>query len=207
MEENLISKKELLAFTGISYGSLYRWKRKQLIPDEWFIKKSTFTGPETFFPRDQVLERIAKIQEMKEDLSLDDLAKTFSGAPPELHITPPRLIADGLLSGAVAGLSLFSDAQELDFYGALYLTICDRLLAEGHLSLPETDSVLAHLLAGFKNYTTAPVLSIYRKMGVAFSVLSDETATLSVDDGAKPVICIHTAADWETLKSKLGAEQ
>lgn len=49
MEEDLISKKELLDETGISYGQLYRWKRKQLIPEEWFIRKSTFTGQETFF--------------------------------------------------------------------------------------------------------------------------------------------------------------
>ncbi len=27
MEENLITKKELLEITGISYGALYRWKR------------------------------------------------------------------------------------------------------------------------------------------------------------------------------------
>ena len=43
----LISKKDLLARTGISYGQLYRWKRQNLIPEEWFIKKSTFTGQET----------------------------------------------------------------------------------------------------------------------------------------------------------------
>lgn len=48
MEEELISKKDLLDETGISYGQLYRWKRKQLIPEEWFIRKSTFTGQETF---------------------------------------------------------------------------------------------------------------------------------------------------------------
>lgn len=49
MEEQLISKKELLEETSISYGQLYRWKRKNLIPEEWFIRKSTFTGQETFF--------------------------------------------------------------------------------------------------------------------------------------------------------------
>jgi predicted site-specific integrase-resolvase len=49
-DESLISKKELLERYGISYGALYRWKRKGLIPDEWFIKKSTVTGQETFFP-------------------------------------------------------------------------------------------------------------------------------------------------------------
>ena len=34
MDETLISKKELLDLTGISYGQLYRWKRKGLIPED-----------------------------------------------------------------------------------------------------------------------------------------------------------------------------
>ena len=40
IEEHLISKKDLLQKYDISYGALYRWKRKGLIPDEWFIKKA-----------------------------------------------------------------------------------------------------------------------------------------------------------------------
>lgn len=77
--ENLISKKELLARYNISYGALYRWKRKGLIPDEWFIKKATSTGQETFFPEKLVCERIEIIQSMKEDVLLDELAKKLSG--------------------------------------------------------------------------------------------------------------------------------
>ena len=45
--EELISKKALLEKYAISYGALYRWKRKGLIPEEWFIKKATVTGQET----------------------------------------------------------------------------------------------------------------------------------------------------------------
>ena len=62
---DLISKKELLALTGISYGQLYRWKRQGLIPEEWFIKRSAYTGQETFFPREQILSRIRTIQEAR----------------------------------------------------------------------------------------------------------------------------------------------
>ena len=71
---HLISKKDLLARYGISYGALYRWKRKGLIPEEWFIKKSTVTGQETFFPYKLVCERIELIQSQKEDILLDELA-------------------------------------------------------------------------------------------------------------------------------------
>ena len=74
MEQELISKKELLERYGISYGALYRWKRKGLIPEEWFIKKSTVTGQETFFPKLLICERVEMILGQKDDLSLDELA-------------------------------------------------------------------------------------------------------------------------------------
>lgn len=78
-DDNLISKKKLLEKYSISYGALYRWKRKGLIPEEWFVKKSTPTGQETFFPRDPIFERVELIMTTKEDTSLDALASRLSG--------------------------------------------------------------------------------------------------------------------------------
>ena len=77
-EENLVAKKEVLRQTGISYGQLYRWKRKGLIPEAWFVRRSTFTGQETFFPRDKILERIERIKSMKDTHPLDDLADVIT---------------------------------------------------------------------------------------------------------------------------------
>jgi len=74
----LISKKDLLAMSGISYGQLYRWKRAGLIPDEWFIKQSSYTGQETFFPREQILSRIQSVQELKDKYSIEELARMFN---------------------------------------------------------------------------------------------------------------------------------
>jgi DNA-binding transcriptional MerR regulator len=79
--DNLLSKKELLKLTGISYGQLYRWKREKLIPEEWFEKKSSFTGQETFFPKEKILKRIEIIQKLKDTHSLEELAHFLS---PEL---------------------------------------------------------------------------------------------------------------------------
>ena len=79
MEERLISKKNLLEKYNISYGALYRWKRKGLIPDEWFIKKSTVTGQETFFPEKLVCKRIETILNMKDEILLEELARKLSG--------------------------------------------------------------------------------------------------------------------------------
>ncbi len=74
----MISKKDLLRETGISYGQLYRWKREGLIPESWFIKQTSYTGQETYFPRAKVLARIRAIQNLKEKYSLDELAKILS---------------------------------------------------------------------------------------------------------------------------------
>lgn len=77
MGEDLISKKDLLERYRISYGALYRWKRKGLIPEEWFLKKATVTGQETFFPKELICERVELIQSQKDDFSLDELSKQF----------------------------------------------------------------------------------------------------------------------------------
>lgn len=83
---NLISKKDLLAITGISYGQLYRWKRERLIPEEWFIKQSSYTGQETFFPREQILSRIQSILDMKDKYSLEELARMLSPQKKDVSI-------------------------------------------------------------------------------------------------------------------------
>ena len=78
-EQALISKKALLARYGISYGSLYRWKRMGLIPDEWFLRKATVTGQETFFPEALICERVERILATKEEVLLHELAERFHG--------------------------------------------------------------------------------------------------------------------------------
>ena len=77
MDEELISKKELLETFGISYGALYRWKRMGLIPEAWFLRRSTSTGQETFFRRDQICQRVRLILDNKEHQTLDELAASL----------------------------------------------------------------------------------------------------------------------------------
>ena len=81
---NLISKKDLLQKYGISYGALYRWKRKGLIPEDWFIRKATSTGQETFFPADLITARVEAILSGKSDFELDELAKKLQGDPQKI---------------------------------------------------------------------------------------------------------------------------
>src|SRR3954468_20728110 len=115
MSEELISKKDLLDLAGISYGQLYRWKRKDLIPEEWFIRKSTFTGQETFFPKEKILERIDKIQTMKEDLSLDELANMFSPSVTEILLAKEDLIRKEITSEPVLQFFMEQTNKTADF--------------------------------------------------------------------------------------------
>ena len=79
MEEDLISKKELLEQYRISYGALYRWKRMGLIPEAWFLRRSAPTGQETYFRRTQICPRIEQILREKERVSLEQLAAELAG--------------------------------------------------------------------------------------------------------------------------------
>lgn len=88
--EDLISKKEVLEQYGISYGALYRWKRMGLIPEAWFIRKSTTTGQETFFRRDQICPRLELILSRRDGTSLEKLAGELEGERQQ------RRSADGL---------------------------------------------------------------------------------------------------------------
>jgi len=86
LEENLISKKELLERYGMSYGALYRWKRKGLIPEDWFIRKATATGQETFFPEALITQRVELILSGKNELELDELARKLRGEEKEAWV-------------------------------------------------------------------------------------------------------------------------
>ena len=69
----MISKKELLQITQISYGQLYRWKRECLIPDELFIRQSVASGQETYFYKEQILPRIETILSLKDRYSHEEI--------------------------------------------------------------------------------------------------------------------------------------
>ena len=79
LEEELISKKELLEQYRISYGALYRWKRMGLIPEGWFLRRSAPTGQETYFRRTQICPRIELILQSKDRVSLEALAAELQG--------------------------------------------------------------------------------------------------------------------------------
>lgn len=131
-EERLISKKDVLEKMGISYGQLYRWKRKGLIPEVWFIRRSTFTGQETFFPEDKIVERIERIKNMKGEHALDDLADVISEhVNAKIQIAFKKLKHLGWFDedlGKVAGIAIVeNDDGTLSLRDALRLAVLKKL--------------------------------------------------------------------------------
>ena len=136
---NLISKKDLLAITGISYGQLYRWKRERLIPDEWFIKQSSYTGQETFFPREQILSRVQSILELKDSYSLEELANILSPQTSEITVSPEELQEIAGLDPEASGLlpELYGK-DRYTFLDAAYMTTIVQTAKKAELTADET---------------------------------------------------------------------
>ena len=206
MDENLITKKELLELTGISYGALYRWKRMKLLPDQWFIRRSTFTGHETFFPRDKVLSRVAEIQRLKEDMSLEEIARHFSPeVSGEVSMSAGEVVNLGIVPAPIVNQYLAAKpAEEFDFPGLLELYIFSGLLQEGCLSRDEAMETAEAALEAEE--ISEPVVYLLRKYGVAFCLTAGEMQQITFDKqstlAAQVAVGSQKAALTALLKQK-----
>jgi hypothetical protein len=188
MFEELISKKELLEELQISYGQLYRWKRKKLIPEEWFIKKSVSTGQETFFPRNKIMTRINKILELKDDVSLDDLANQFSFNVKDIKLKRSYLIKNNIVPINIMErfesiVSIENDIYEESRLFTLF--IYERLLGIGFLNLEEVNEITISI---FNNYlklnNEEMVIVIKRKLGICFFYVISSEPEILIDENA-----------------------
>ena len=207
MDDNLISKKELLELEGISYGQLYRWKRKNLIPEEWFIRKSTFTGQETFFPREKILERIGKIKNMKDDLSLDDLADVFSPQLAEILLKREELITKNIVSQMTLEIyeNYHGRTDVFTFEKILFEAVVEKFLQTGSVSLDEGKILLQNLEDNYKNLKDKSCEIVFiRKFGVAVSFLIALPNEFYIDKTSKVVERINLSRLVEEIKIKIG---
>ncbi|MCY7893262.1 YhbD family protein [Bacillus vallismortis] len=203
MEEQLISKKELLEITSISYGQLYRWKRKNLIPEDWFIRKSTFTGQETFFPREDILQRISMIQKMKGNLSLDEMREMLSPKINDISMTADELLHKGLISKPV--LEVFSESREGMVFSSrelLSLYVLEGLLQSGNVSLAEA-KMAAEVLKQHDTEETKKQteLIVLRKLGVTTCFIAAAADSILFESSVKVVERVDLAKASEELKT------
>lgn len=188
MEVELISKKELLELTNISYGQLYRWKRKNLIPEDWFIKKSVSTGQETFFPREQMLERIEKIIELKDQVSLDELSDIFSPKVEETRFEGDELLEKKIVTQQ--GLMLFASMTEnevdlSDLKQVLMIKILDEQVVTGNITFDEGKLIWEFLNQHYHKLTKEQAsIILMRHLGLPFVIgtLNREMVIFNEDD-------------------------
>ena len=180
MSEELLSKKELLERTGISYGQLYRWKRKNLIPEEWFIRRSSFTGQETFFPKDKILTRVKRIQSLKDEVSLDDLADILSPNFPQIEITWENFAKRNIVTEQT--LELWEGSPTLTLADMVGLCAADAALSAGGVSLAEAHTIIAVVRDHLEKFSGKPcALMFLRKWGVGQCLVISEDAQMYFD--------------------------
>ncbi|MBD7916169.1 DUF4004 family protein [Clostridium sp. Sa3CUN1] len=205
MLEELISKKELLELTGISYGQLYRWKRKDIIPEEWFIKKSVSTGQETFFPREKIIDRINKILELKDEVSLDDLAYKFSNSIKDIKITR-KYLTNNISEEIILRFEEIIEVKDVYEENNIFaLFIYKRLINLGSLSLPEIKEITLLANKDYKDLDNKEYeLVIKRKFGVLYYYLIVDKVNIFEDNQAIEVDRINISKLIEEIKKIIG---
>ncbi|WP_315071167.1 YhbD family protein [uncultured Clostridium sp.] len=188
MSEELISKKELLDKLQISYGQLYRWKRKKLIPEEWFIKKSVSTGQETFFPKDEIIARINKILELKDDISLDDLANQFSYKVGNVTLKRSYLLKNNIVSASILERfeSVIKNKNELYEESKLFaLFVYERLINLGFFNLEEINEITTSLLKNYSKLSNENmIIIIRRKLGICYYYVISSEPEILIDESS-----------------------
>lgn len=206
MGDDLISKKDLLSLMDISYGQLYRWKRKKLIPEEWFIKKSSFTGQETFFPKDKILDRIEKIKNMKDGLSLDEIAHMFTPNLDEVFFSKDEIIRRNLIKEITMNIycKMYSCGQSFSFTKILYMHILEKFMESGKVSIEEGKSILQTVKDNYDKIQKEDYdIILLRKFGVSITILAPHGDEIYIDNSTKMVFKISVLKCIQELKIKI----
>ena len=206
MSEELISKKQLLRAARFSYGTLYRWKRMGLIPENWFIHKATQTGQATFFPRDKVLTRISRIQELKSELTVEQMQELFSANVESFKIPLKDFKELELVSklSVTAFCSVYPAKDMLDFNDVFGMYVVDHLMRLSGIYLEDAKQVLRLLckylsVEASKDYQ----LLLLRKLGVPMTVLVSGEDEILLEDNTEIVACANLGEFEEALKDQL----
>ncbi len=206
MEENLISKKDLLIETGISYGQLYRWKRKNIIPEEWFIKKSTFTGQETFFPKDKILERISIILSMKEGVSLDDIANMFVEKRSNKEFEIDYILEKKAISSHTKEIfnNVYNSQTKIGKKELLILNIIEKNILTSTITMEELKNMLELVEKNFTEiFNNSGKIYLFRKLGIPFVIACDSDKNILVDSSVMKILEIDVVKEISDINLKL----
>lgn len=203
--ETFISKKELLVLTKISYGQLYRWKRMNIIPEEWFIKKATPTGQETFFDRDKILERIQFVLSKKDEVSLEDIAAMLNRSDHE-YVQMSDDIDDSVVSQYTKDVfySLYDEDITVTDKELLIMAIIQHYLVKSIITLEELKLMIPLIEGHFKELQedNSKIL-LFRKLGVSFVVGCKDMREVMVDATAMKIAQVDIAKELKSIQMKM----
>lgn len=200
----LISKKELLMITGISYGQLYRWKREKLIPEDWFIKQPSFTGQETFFPREKMLNRVKAIQELKDRYSLEELSKILSPEVAERNFTLEDLSKISEVNGGL--IPAFTDGfkkNNFTFIEVLIMVAISELKLECDITFIQVTELVDGIRGYLENIkSTGFIFVVFDLDKIYYASLYQEQAQVFLDNRFRIVKQIRLNDISSTIKIK-----
>ena len=199
-----ISKKDLLKTTGISYGQLYRWKREGLIPEEWFVKRSSPTGQETYFPQEKILKRIHAIQQLKDSYSLEELARILTPEVSNRLFCEEDLEHFDELDIDVA--ADFMDAMSKDsfvFLEVLVMIALSQAMVDSAITEEERTHAVSFLSKRMSELPSADyVLELLQAQGHLYILLKKEGSEVYLDDGLVAIRSIHLNELSNAIKLK-----
>ena len=199
-----ISKKDLLKTTGISYGQLYRWKREGLIPEEWFVKRSSPTGQETYFPQEKILKRIHAIQQLKDSYSLEELARILTPEVSNRLFCEEDLEHFDELDIDVA--ADFMDAMSKDsfvFLEVLVMIALSQAMVDSAITEEERKHAVSFLSKRMSELHSADyVLELLQAQGHLYVLLKKEGSEVYLDDGLVAIRSIHLNELSNAIKLK-----
>ena len=199
-----ISKKDLLKTTGISYGQLYRWRREGLIPEEWFVKRSSPTGQETYFPQEKILKRIHAIQQLKDSYSLEELARILTPEVSNRLFCEEDLEHFDELDIDVA--ADFMDAMSKDsfvFLEVLVMIALSQAMVDSAITEEERTHAVSFLSKRMSELHSADyVLELLQAQGHLYVLLKKEGSEVYLDDGLVAIRSIHLNELSNAIKLK-----
>lgn len=199
-----ISKKDLLKTTGISYGQLYRWKREGLISEEWFVKRSSPTGQETYFPQEKILKRIHAIQQLKDSYSLEELARILTPEVSNRLFCEEDLEHFDELDIDVA--ADFMDAMSKDsfvFLEVLVMIALSQAMVDSAITEEERTHAVSFLSKRMSELHSADyVLELLQAQGHLYILLKKEGSEVYLDDGLVAIRSIHLNELSNAIKLK-----
>ncbi len=186
-ESDLITKKDLLKMTGISYGQLYRWKRENLIPESWFIKKPSYTGQETYFPRDKILSRISGIIELKDRYSLEELADMLSPELSRRSFNKGDLInIKGIDEGILENFERNFQKSYFNFIEIIFIYIASMLKKIPVINNEYIDEFIGSIISWLPHLdSTSYKLIVYEKKSIQFFLLAKQDFSIFCDKSTR----------------------